>query len=82
MGISILALEKPLSINQAGTCRKRPGSVNECLSCRPFVQRYMILVANGRGAYHPIDVESMDQVQAGEYVRKILQAARVDGWQV
>ncbi|BDA45618.1 Myosin-17 [Coccomyxa sp. Obi] len=49
---------------------------------RPFVQRYMILVANGRGAYHPIDVESMDQVQAGEYVRKILQAARVDGWQI
>lgn len=46
------------------------------------MQRYMILVANGRGAYHPIDVESMDQVQAGEYVRKILQAARVDGWQV
>ncbi len=59
-----------------------PGATNECLPCRPFVQRYMILVANGRGAYHPIDVESMDQVQAGEYVRKILQAARVDGWQV
>ena len=49
---------------------------------RPFVQRYMILVANGRGAYHPMDVENMDQAQAGECVRKILQAAKVDGWQV
>ncbi|EIE22795.1 hypothetical protein COCSUDRAFT_47698 [Coccomyxa subellipsoidea C-169] len=49
---------------------------------RPFVQRYMILVANGRGAYHPMDVENMDQAQAGECVRKILQAARVDGWQI
>jgi hypothetical protein len=49
---------------------------------RPFVQRYMILVANGRGAYHPMDVENMDQAQAGECVRKILTAAKVDGWQV
>ena len=63
-------------------CHNGPGAINEFVSCRPFVQRYMILVANGRGAYHPVDVESMDQAQAGEYVRKILQAARVDGWQV
>ena len=50
--------------------------------CRPFAQRYAILLANGRGAYRPLDLDSMDQRQLAEAVRKILQAAGLDGWQV
>ncbi len=49
---------------------------------RPFAQRYMILIANGRGAYKPIDLDSLDQALAAELVRRILQAARLEGWQV
>ena len=50
--------------------------------CRPFAQRYAILLANGRGAYRPLDLDSMDERQSAEAVRKILQAAGLDGWQV
>ena len=49
---------------------------------RPFAQRYAILLANGRGAYQPLDLDSMEQRQLAEAVRKILQAAGLDGWQV
>ena len=50
--------------------------------CRPFAQRYAILLANGRGAYQPLDLDSMEQRQLAEAVRRILQAAGLDGWQV
>lgn len=42
----------------------------------------MILIANGRGAYKPMDLDSLDQAQAAELVRRILQAAKLEGWQV
>ena len=50
--------------------------------CRPFVQRYAILLANGRGAYQPLDADCMEQRELAETVRKLLQAAKLDGWQV
>ena len=50
--------------------------------CRPFVQRYAILLANGRGAYQPLDTDCMEQRELAETVRKLLQAAKLDGWQV
>ena len=52
------------------------------LCCRPFVQRYAILLANGRGAYQPLDADCMEQRELAETVRKLLQAAKLDGWQV
>ena len=48
---------------------------------RPFAERYAILLANGRGAYQPLDLDSMEQRQLAETVRRILQAAGLDGWQ-
>ena len=49
---------------------------------RPFVQRYAILLANGRGAYQPLDADCMEQRELAETVRRLLQAAKLDGWQV
>ena len=62
-------------------CRMRTGAT--CVGvCRPFVQRYAILLANGRGAYQPLDADCMEQRELAETVRKLLQAAKLDGWQV
>ena len=46
------------------------------------MQRYAILLANGRGAYQPLDADCMEQRELAETVRKLLQAAKLDGWQV
>ena len=49
---------------------------------RPFAQRYYILMADGRGVYQPIDLESLGEEQIADISRRILQAAKLTGWQV
>jgi len=55
---------------------------------RPFVQRYAILVADGRGRYEPLDVEALDDGAAREATRAVLTCpaanagGRLEGWQL
>ena len=53
-----------------------------CVHARPFAQRYLILLALGRGTYKPVDVGTLDQREAAELARRILQAAKLEGWQI
>jgi len=50
--------------------------------CRPFAQRYCVLLATGKGAYQPLDMNSLSEGQAAEISRRILQATKSDGWQM
>lgn len=49
---------------------------------RPFVQRYNILLAGGRGGYAPVDARALEDSAAAELARRVLQAARLGGWQI
>jgi len=55
---------------------------------RPFVQRYAILVADGRGRYEPLDVEALDDAAAADAARAVLTCPAanaggvLDGWQL
>jgi len=46
------------------------------------VQRYNILSAGGRGGYAPVDADALDDAGAAELARRLLQAARLAGWQI
>ena len=50
--------------------------------CRPFVQRYHILLARGKGTYNPIDASELADEEAADLSRRILQAVRLEGWQI
>ena len=50
---------------------------------RPFVQRYNILLADGRGAYEPLDVDGLGDVDAAAAARRVLgRVPDLSGWQV
>eukprot|EP00891_Asterochloris_glomerata_P005032 jgi/Astpho2/5032/e_gw1.00071.58.1_t len=49
---------------------------------RPFVQRYHILLARGKGTYNPIDASELADEEAADLSRRILQAVRLEGWQI
>ncbi|KAK9842297.1 hypothetical protein WJX81_005127 [Elliptochloris bilobata] len=49
---------------------------------RPFVQRYNILMAGAHGGYTPVDAAALDDGAAAELARRVLQAARLGGWQI
>ena len=46
------------------------------------MQRYHILLARGKGTYNPIDASELADEQAADLSRRILQAVRLDGWQI
>lgn len=41
-----------------------------------------MLLATGKGAYQPLDMNSLSEGQAAEISRRILQATKSDGWQM
>ena len=49
---------------------------------RPFAIRYNILLASGRGAYRHLDPETLQEEEAAEISRKVLQAVKIIGWQM
>ena len=46
------------------------------------MQRYHILLARGKGTYHPIDASELGDEEAADLSRRILQAVRLEGWQI
>lgn len=61
----------------------RLSSVYDCSgACRPFAQRYNVLLAVGRGEYNPLDMDTLDEATASELSRRILQVVRLQGWQI
>lgn len=49
---------------------------------RPFAMRYNILLASGRGAYRHLDPETLQEGEAADISRKVLQAVKIMGWQM
>lgn len=49
---------------------------------RPFAMRYNILLASGRGAYRHLDPETLQDDEAADISRKVLQAVKIMGWQL
>ena len=49
---------------------------------RPFAIRYNILLASGRGAYRHLNPETLQEDEAADISRKVLQAVKVMGWQM
>ncbi len=49
---------------------------------RPFAIRYNILLASGRGAYRHLNPETLQEEEAADISRKVLQAVKVMGWQM
>ncbi|KAL3147636.1 hypothetical protein ABBQ38_014686 [Trebouxia sp. C0009 RCD-2024] len=49
---------------------------------RPFAIRYNILLASGRGAYRHLDPETLQDDEAADISRKVLQAVKIMGWQL
>ena len=41
--------------------------------CRPFAQRYNVLLAVGKGMYKALDMDTLDEARACELCRQILQ---------
>ncbi len=52
------------------------------LQCRPFAQRYAILLAAGKGTYKPLDPQSLTDELAADVSRRVLLAVRLKGWQI
>lgn len=50
--------------------------------CRPFAQRYAILLASGKGTYKPLDPQALTEDIAADVSRRVLQAVRLKGWQI
>ena len=50
--------------------------------CRPFAQRYNVLLAVGKGEYKPLDMDTLEESTACELSRRILQVVRLQGWQI
>lgn len=46
------------------------------------MQRYHILLARGKGTYNPIDASELADEEAADLSRRILQAVRLEGWQI
>ena len=46
------------------------------------MQRYHILLARGKGTYNPIDPSELADEEAADLSRRILQAVRLEGWQI
>ena len=44
--------------------------------------RYNILLASGRGAYRHLDPETLQDDEAADISRKVLQAVKIMGWQL
>lgn len=50
--------------------------------CRPFAQRYNILLAVGKGMYRPLDMDALDEEAAAGLSKNILQVSGLQGWQI
>lgn len=51
------------------------------LLCRPFAQRYSMLLTSGKGAYQPLDM-NLSNEDAADLCRRILQATKAEAWQL
>lgn len=49
---------------------------------RPFATRYNILLASGKGAYRHLNPETLQEAEAADISRKVLQAVKIMGWQM
>ena len=49
--------------------------------CRPFAQRYSMLLTSGKGAYQPLDMALSDEA-AADICRRVLLATKAEGWQL